>query len=520
MILDNSTKNLRFVGDIVVFLWYNGRKLSRDPGARRKDVAVMPMQYCTKCMEKRFPGVSVCPHCGTPYHHAPTRKNALEPGHLLAGKYRVGQVLGQGGFGITYIGIDQLLEKKVAIKEYFSTATGTLRRDESGNVIWRSSVNNDCLNSFLREARKMARAESIPCVVRVRDYFYENNTAYIVMDYIQGQTLAEKLQKEGPMGFGACVSLLTPVIQALSDVHALGIIHRDISPDNIMLQPDGTPRLLDLGAAKEIDSSGGGAQSSQLITKDGFSPLEQYTLNGGIGTWTDVYSMCATIYYCCTGELPPLPTERVKTDGFVCPASLHEREFAVLKQGMAVQQKDRIKTMGELLNRLQKVSGRISHIPTPNPNPKPNPEPGNDRAAKSKAPLAALIFGLEIPAQLLIWSFLGAGSLLMLPGYALLAGGLLPAKPNRKLFAAGCALVCLAGILSGSLSGPVLGLAMGLCLWLLLSDVRRLQKYKTIPIAVFCVYLIMFLVEFLSIAALIPEGLACYALLLALQEFS
>ena len=129
------------------------------------------------------------------------------------------------------------------------------------------------------------------------------------MDFIEGETLLKKLQKNGPMDFDSCVKLMTPIMQALAEVHEHGIIHRDISPDNIMVQPDGKLILLDLGAAKDLDIQGkdGSMQSSQMVAKQGFSPIEQYWENGNVGPWTDVYAMAATIYYCCTGVLPPPP---------------------------------------------------------------------------------------------------------------------------------------------------------------------------------------------------------------------
>ena len=373
----------------------------------------MSMQYCMKCMSKQFPGVSVCPHCGTPYRQSVHKANALKPGHILNGKYLVGAVLGEGGFGITYIGLDLLLEKKVAIKEYFPMSTGMVRRYNASAVVWNSEVRQKngqsaSLDSFLQEARKLAKVDSIPCVVNVRDLFSQNNTAYIVMDYIEGENLAQKLQREGPMPFDQCVSMLTPIIQALEQVHRLGIIHRDISPDNIMIQPHGRLMLLDLGAAKEIDiqKKDGSIQSSRLVAKEGFSPLEQYSSNGRIGTWTDVYSMSATIYYCCTGKLPPRATERAGTDCLVCIPPLREKEFAVLKRGMALNGKDRIQTMGELLELLQALNeapqtgGNATKIGAENvpsghqKKPHSIPSPLSSLANRPMT-VAAVLFGVE-----------------------------------------------------------------------------------------------------------------------------
>ena len=193
-----------------------------------------------------------CPECGRPYGSVNTESFALKPGTILDGKYLVGEMLGQGGFGITYIGFDLLLEQKVAIKEYFPMSTGMVSRENRSMVVWSTAMMGKTgtqkgFDSFLKEARKMAKLGGIPGVVGVKSVFIQNETAYIVMDFIEGETLLKKLQREGPMPFDTCLSLLTPIIQALAEVHEHGIIHRDISPDNIMVRPDGRLILLDLG---------------------------------------------------------------------------------------------------------------------------------------------------------------------------------------------------------------------------------------------------------------------------------
>ena len=202
-----------------------------------------------------------CPECGRPYGSVNTESFALKPGTILDGKYLVGEMLGQGGFGITYIGFDLLLEQKVAIKEYFPMSTGMVSRENRSMVVWSNAMMGKTgtqkgFDSFLKEARKMAKLGGIPGVVGVKSVFIQNETAYIVMDFIEGETLLKKLQREGPMPFDTCLSLLMPIIQALAEVHEHGIIHRDISPDNIMVRPDGRLILLDLGAAKDLDIQG------------------------------------------------------------------------------------------------------------------------------------------------------------------------------------------------------------------------------------------------------------------------
>lgn len=508
----------------------------------------MSMQYCMKCMSKQFPGVSVCPHCGTPYRQSVQKAKALKPGHILNGKYLVGAVLGEGGFGITYIGLDLLLEKKVAIKEYFPMSTGMVRRYNASAVVWNSEVRQKngqsaSLDSFLQEARKLAKVDSIPCVVNVRDLFSQNNTAYIVMDYIEGENLAQKLQREGPMPFDQCVSMLTPIIQALEQVHSLGIIHRDISPDNIMIQPHGSLMLLDLGAAKDIDiqKKDGSIQSSRLVAKEGFSPLEQYSSNGRIGTWTDVYSMSATIYYCCTGKLPPRATERAGTDSLVCIPPLREKEFAVLKRGMALNGKDRIQTMGELLELLQALNeapqtgGNATKIGAENvpsghqKKPHSIPSPLSSLANRPMT-VAAVLFGVEATVFLCmvyILETIDYVQLLRIAGYLLSVCALARAKPSRKLFCTGCIFLCLAHGLAYSMAGWVGGIAMLSVPVLLLSEQIGIpssrewpEKYWFIPIASYCVYLIMYCVESFQLLFLILECISGCALTLAMRGFS
>ena len=338
-------------------------------------------------------GETFCSECGRPYGSVETEPFALKPGTILDGKYLVGEMLGQGGFGITYIGFDLLLEQKIAIKEYFPMSTGMVSREGRSTVVWSDAVMQKSgmekgFDSFLKEARKMAKLGGIPGVVGVKSVFIQNETAYIVMDFIEGETLLKKLQREGPMDYGTCVSLMTPIMQALSEVHKHGIIHRDISPDNIMVQSDGKLILLDLGAAKDLDIQGkdGNVQSSQMVAKHGFSPVEQYGQAGKIGPWTDVYAMAATIYYCCTGVLPPSATDRMIEDTLTCRPRLTKEEFDVLAFCMSVLPQKRPQNMDALLQIVTHPAGKtppVRDVPKTEPvRPEtrnlqpPKPDPG------------------------------------------------------------------------------------------------------------------------------------------------
>ena len=353
----------------------------------------MEIRRCMKCMHALAAGETFCSECGRPYGSVETEPFALKPGTILDGKYLVGEMLGQGGFGITYIGFDLLLEQKVAIKEYYPMSTGMVSRENSTTVVWSSAVMQKSgmekgFDSFLKEARKMAKLGGIPGVVGVKSVFIQNETAYIVMDFIEGETLLKKLQREGPMDYGTCISLMTPIMQALAEVHKHGIIHRDISPDNIMVQNDGRLILLDLGAAKDLDIQGkdGNVQSSQMVAKHGFSPVEQYGQAGKIGPWTDVYAMAATIYYCCTGVLPPSATDRTIGDTLTCRPRLTKEQFDVLAFCMSVLPQKRPQNMDALLQIVTHPAGKtppVRDVPKTEPvRPEtrnlqpPKPDPG------------------------------------------------------------------------------------------------------------------------------------------------
>lgn len=310
----------------------------------------MIVNRCFGCMEET---ASIpCPHCGYAYSKQTNQSFALQPGSILHGKYLIGRVLGQGGFGITYIGWDLALSRKVAIKEYFPTSYVSRNCDVSTVLQWfltapAKEAREAGKDAFLREARKMIRVSSIPQVVHVQDLFEDNDTAYIVMDYIPGENLAKKISRTGPMPWETVRDLLLPVMDIMQKVHDAGLIHRDLSPDNLMIQPDGSIRILDLGAAKDLSLHSGA--SSMQVAKGGFSPMEQYVMQGRSGPWTDVYSLAATMYYALTGVVPPSAVDRMDKDNLrwdlpqlrqVPPAVIQ-----LLQKSMAVSIKDRTQDM-------------------------------------------------------------------------------------------------------------------------------------------------------------------------------
>lgn len=278
----------------------------------------------------------------------------LPEGTMVGNRYRLETVLGIGGYGITYKGIDTRLDKVIAVKEYYPGfwASRYAALDPNVHCQGRMLESYDRgLDRFLDEAKTLVSLSDVPEVVRVTDFFEENNTAYLVMDYLDGQNLKQMAE-----GFGGripadiLIPVLEPLIRALGKIHAKGMIHRDLSPDNIMMLEDGTVRLIDFGNARDTTNK----QSMTLAMKQGFAAPEQYKSRGQ-GTYTDVYGICATIYYCLTGKLPPQAMERLTGTPFLSPYEQGvdisvKWEYAIM-DGLELYVQKRIQTMDELWER-------------------------------------------------------------------------------------------------------------------------------------------------------------------------
>lgn len=322
---------------------------------------------CYGCMKHKG-GLPVCEHCGHD-ERIHNKKHQLQEGTLVGGQYVLGKVLGQGGFGITYIAWDKIMRTNVAVKEYYPS--GYVIRDSSlsRKVHFDAGDNGKAfLNGkkrFLREAESMAKLWDVPQIVKVLRYFEENNTAYIVMEYLEGDDLRNYMRKlDRPMHLPEVMAVLKPVMEALSVAHAKGLVHRDISPDNIMLLPDGSAKLLDFGAVRWVenpDAQKSLDMSTQPILKMGFAPPEQYRTRGSLGPWTDVYALCATIYYCLTGRIPPEAMERtlgkakLNWNGV---SGLTRRQQMALEKGMALEPKNRFQSVKALQGELTASSLR------------------------------------------------------------------------------------------------------------------------------------------------------------------
>jgi serine/threonine protein kinase len=285
---------------------------------------------------------------------------ALALGRVLDGRYRIGQVLGHGGFGITYLAWDDNLHLRLAIKEYLPRDCATRAADGLSLAIYSGQAGDQFaygLDRFLEEARALAHFDQHPGIVTVKNFFRAHGTGYCVMDYVDGITLRDYLEQQsgGRISFDAALKLLMPVMDALRAVHKEGLLHRDIAPDNIYLTQDGRIKLLDFGAARF--AAGEHSRSLSIILKPGYAPEEQYRTRGHQGPWTDVYGLAATFYRAITGQVPPEALDRLDTDDLVPPSRLGlaitpDQEAALLK-GLAVKARERHQSMTELQQALQ-----------------------------------------------------------------------------------------------------------------------------------------------------------------------
>lgn len=274
---------------------------------------------------------------------------ALPEGTVLAGQYTIEKVLGQGGFGISYKARDHKNNIDVAIKEFFPD---TLAYREHTKVISYPGERTENYEygkqSFLEEAKTLSKFIGCENIVRIYSYFEENQTAYFVMEFIEGVSFDKYISEHGgKIDCEDAKRILIPVMDALAAVHSQGIIHRDVTPDNIYITNSGTVKLLDFGAARY--SLGDKSRSLDVILKHGFAPKEQYTRHGRQGPFTDVYSLGATFYYALTGRRPPDSVDRLEEDDLIPPSTLGARitdyEEQAILQALNVQPSERFQTM-------------------------------------------------------------------------------------------------------------------------------------------------------------------------------
>lgn len=282
---------------------------------------------------------------------------ALAPGQVLY-EYRIDRVLGGGGFGITYLAQDVNLQLPVAIKEYFPASVAI--RDEGHTVRVRSEDGTERfdwgLERFIDEARTLASFRH-PNIVRVLRYFKENGTAYIVMDYESGDPLKLWAERQPGLDQTALLRLVFPLLDGLEAVHKLNFLHRDIKPDNIYIRADGSPVLLDFGAARRVSSD----HDMTNIVSPGFAPFEQYHSKGNQGPWTDLYSLGAVLYWLVTGQKPVEAAARVREDGMPRAVDVANTDsfgrplLQAIDWALAPHEKDRPQSVAALREALHKT---------------------------------------------------------------------------------------------------------------------------------------------------------------------
>ncbi len=319
-------------------------------------------QYCAGCVTTAKPA-GRCAQCQWDDAELPEMHAHLPRHYLLMDRYYIGRVLGQGGFGVTYLARDMRLERPVAVKEYLPAEQCSRLTDR---VTIRSHTGEKAeqfqhgLEGFLKEAHALAQFEGHANIVSVTDSAEANGTAYLVMSYIEGVSLKQYLAEQGGrLAWRTAVETMMPVMDALRETHSQGLLHRDISPGNIMITRRGQVKVIDFGAARY--AIGEHSKSLSMVLKPGYAPEEQYRTRGKQGPWTDVYAAATTLYQCITGQVPPSAPDRLAEDELAWPSSFcgdlpHAVEAVVLK-GMAVRAADRYQSIEEFQQALLQAVG-------------------------------------------------------------------------------------------------------------------------------------------------------------------
>lgn len=322
--------------------------------------------YCMGCMHK-LDWDGRCHYCGFDERNYKKDQQLGLHTRLKNGEYMIGRQLGQGGFGITYIGMDTTLLQTVAIKEYFPF--GAVRRNDRNEIeLYDEKYRKDYekgLESFLCEGRILARFSNLTAVVGVKNFFHENNTAYLVMDYVEGLSVREYVKNYGVLSPDRTLFLVQQVIADMQMIHHKQVLHRDVSADNLIITHNGSLKLIDFGATRQEFTKN--QYIGTILCKQGYSAIEQYSTGRNQGPWTDIYGLCASIYFMLTGVVPDSAPDRIQND---CVRSLVQMdEIAMPKvqkeaimKGLAVEVEHRYHTMAELYaalygEKLEDISG-------------------------------------------------------------------------------------------------------------------------------------------------------------------
>ena len=304
----------------------------------------------------------------SPSNRSMSNTRCLKPGVILKERYKIEEVIGAGGFGITYRAWDPLLQSYVAIKEYYPSGIATRSADSSKVCVPVGQEQREYHRGrirFLKEAQDVARFQSEPNIVSIYDYLEENDTAYMVMEYLHGCTLKQYIREHGGrLDTDHILHICLSVLDALAVVHKAGMIHRDISPENIFICEDLTVKLIDFGAAKQVYLDG--EQTMSVVLKPGYAPPEQYAKKDKQGPWTDIYALGATLYFAATGEKPEESFGRVLEDTIkpVCEVNpeIPRAMSQVIMRAMSGKIEDRYQTVEAMREALLAGEGQNAQM--------------------------------------------------------------------------------------------------------------------------------------------------------------
>jgi serine/threonine protein kinase len=398
---------------------------------------------CLYCAQSSTPQEGICSKCGMPVQGVPSSEHALPPGHTLQnGRYRIARVLGQGGFGITYLGRHEGLNDRVAIKEFF---IGKLvRRSTTGTVCTsrpdREHVVERALSRFREEAQRI-RSVRHENIVHVSDCFDENGTAYLVMDYLSGKTLAEVLSQHGRIAENHALQIMTQVMAGLRKLHETGMLHRDIKPDNVFITDEGIVKLIDFGSARLAVAGGQAFSSEARLTRQftrGYAPPEQQAEDGIQGPYTDVYGCAATLYECLTGEPPPDAENRKAVDTLDPPASVPGVQVsasvnAAIMRALHLDPAERHQSVADFSRELVTASPPppASVEPEVTPVTEPSP-PDRDRDARAKTAAISRMAAIAAIGVLMVLGLAGVGYVVMNSVGGADHPGTLPPEPHGE----------------------------------------------------------------------------------------
>ncbi len=323
---------------------------------------------------------TLCSSCFSPIRKEPCKKcgfssenyvpddMVLPCGTILMGNFIIGKVLGRGGFGVTYLAYDVKYNKIIAVKEYFPIelavrkkgGTALMVRDKRSAELFKEGV-----MKFYNEAGFIAKFSDEPDIVKVYQFFYENNTAYFTMEYLTGMTLKDYVVNCGTINEGQALYIADKAASALAHIHGKNVLHRDVCPDNIMLCRDGSVKLLDFGSARQVFPEG--SQLLTVILKPGFAPIEQYMRKGKQGEWTDIYALAASIFYGLTKKVPENPQNRIEDDSDMESNVYNIRPelWNVIYKAMMLKYTDRYQSTEEFRKALSDIPLKRQNIRLP-----------------------------------------------------------------------------------------------------------------------------------------------------------